>query len=410
MRPIRRIMARMSDLRAIVDELSDRIRPHYSRFLAGRDEQCLLTGHSHQAWPDISREAQLACWDDAATLVDGKWGKVLGEVLPEFQAQVTGRLGAERPQDLCLAPNTHELVYRLASCFPSDGRVVTSDSEFHSLRRQLTRLAEDGLQVTRVPVEGEGGPETFAERFCAALESQRPDWCAVSQVFFTTSRVLTDLPAILQTAAALGIPALVDTYHAYNVIEIEAAAWPGTVFVTGGGYKYAQTGEGACWLHLPADASAFRPRTTGWFADFANLEAPPEAQVTYAQDGFRFMGATFDPSGLYRGVWTQRWMDQLGLTPERLQAHARASTQHLVDRYDELDLAGRGVELASPRDPAARGAFVSLRTPKAVSLSASLREAGVHTDARGDLLRFGPAPYTQSRELDQGIETLLALL
>lgn len=399
----------MSDAGAPIDELARRIRPHYARFLSGRDEQCVLTAHSHQAWPDISREGQLACWDDAAALVDGKWTKVFEEILPSFQAHVAARLGTRRCSDIAVAVNTHELVYRLASCFSPAGPVVTTDSEFHSLRRQLDRLEEDGLRVTRVSVEGDGGPERFAERFCAALDAERPAWAALSHVLFTTARVITDLPVILAHAAELGVPVLVDTYHGFNALEMDVDAWPGQVFVVGGGYKYAQTGEGACWMLLPEDASDLRPRHTGWFADFAHLDQPQHT-VGYGQGGFRFMGATFDPSGLYRGLWTLRWMDQMKLSPRILREQSLRGTRRIIERFDALELASRGVTLASPREDAARGGFVSFRTDRAGALSAQLREAGVHTDSRADLLRFGPAPYTLAWEIDQGVETLAALV
>jgi kynureninase len=47
------------------------LAPHYDRFdVANR---LLLTGHSHQAWPDVAFDAQLQAWTDAATYVDDKW-------------------------------------------------------------------------------------------------------------------------------------------------------------------------------------------------------------------------------------------------------------------------------------------------------------------------------------------------
>ena len=46
---------------------------HYSRFHVGH--RLLLTGHSHQAWPDVGFEAQQRAWLDAAEFVDEKWEK-----------------------------------------------------------------------------------------------------------------------------------------------------------------------------------------------------------------------------------------------------------------------------------------------------------------------------------------------
>ena len=48
-----------------------RSRPHYRALRRG--DRLLLTGHSHQAWPDVGFEAQAEAWLDAAELVDEKW-------------------------------------------------------------------------------------------------------------------------------------------------------------------------------------------------------------------------------------------------------------------------------------------------------------------------------------------------
>jgi kynureninase len=392
---------------AEIDALAARLRSHYARFLAPLGDDVLLTGHSHQAWPDVSREGHMAAWDDAARLIDDKWGRILGEILPAFQERVAARLGSSRPRDIAIAPNTHELVYRLASCFSPASTVLTTDAEFHSMHRQLARLAEDGLRVITVPTDPAGD---FGERFLAAIETHRPDWAALSQVLFTDARVITALPSILAAMAASATPVLVDVYHAFNVTELNVDAWPGQVFVTGGGYKYAQTGEGACWMLLPGDAARFRPRQTGWFAHFAGLEARAAA-VDYGPGGQRFFGATFDAAGIYRGLWVLRWMDEMGLTPAVLAAHARARTQRIIDAFDAHDL-GRpdaraaGLRLATPRAPAERGGFVALASPRAADLGAALRGAGVHTDVRGPMLRLGPAPYTTCAEIDRAMDHL----
>ena len=50
---------------------SNALAPHYSRFRVS--ERLLLTGQSHQAWPDCGFEAQAEAWLDAARYVDDKW-------------------------------------------------------------------------------------------------------------------------------------------------------------------------------------------------------------------------------------------------------------------------------------------------------------------------------------------------
>ena len=51
--------------------------PHYSRFAVS--ERLLLTGHSHQAWPDRGFDGQQAAWQDAARFVDDKWDQAFAQ-------------------------------------------------------------------------------------------------------------------------------------------------------------------------------------------------------------------------------------------------------------------------------------------------------------------------------------------
>lgn len=390
-----------------IDRLAHELRPHYARFLEPREGEVLLTGHSHQAWPEAGRAGQLEAWDDAARFIDSKWERVFGEILPELQTRLATRLGSTRPGDLALAPNTHELVYRLLSCFPTNARVLTTDSEFHSLDRQLRRSAEDGLEVRRVTVETDG--LAFADRFLAEMASFEPQLAALSHVFFTHSRVVERLPEILAEAARRGIPVLVDTYHSFSALPLDVDAWRGEVFVTGGGYKYAQLGEGVCFLLLPAEANRFRPRHTGWMANFEGLSGA-RGDVRYGSGGFRFFGATFDPTPWYRALHVLRWLDGRGLDAAALRAASLLRTGRIIARYDELNLGSRGLGLATPRAETARGAFVAFRHPHASKLREELRQRGIHTDARHDLLRLGPAPYTTTAELDRALEVLSELL
>jgi kynureninase len=386
---------------ATIDALAARLRPHYSRFLGGLNGDILMTAHSHQAWPDVSRAAQLQAWDDAASLVDQKWAKVFSEIIPKFQNHVAHRIGSHRPSDIAIAGSTHELVNRLLSCFPLQSKILTSTAEFHSLRRQLTRLTEDGAAITWIDAQS----PAFCDRFCEAIIAEKPDLIALSYVFFTNAEILIDLPQILALAAEKDIPVLVDLYHGFNTVEISVDEWPGQIFVVGGGYKYAQSGEGVCWMSLPQDAADFRPRNTGWFADFEHLESEVDA-IQYGPGGQRFLGATFDPTALYRANAVMDWMDHMNLDVKTLRAQASRQTSLLLERFDAIGLEDSGFSLASPRKASKRASFLSLRHPDAALICQDLLKAGLRTDARNDLLRFGPGPYTTSAECCRAMEIL----
>src|SRR5687767_15773366 len=84
---------------------------HYSRFRVS--ERLLLTGHSHQAWPDVGFEAQQRAWLDAAEHVDDKWDQAAARAA--LVRAGFARLLGDRPEHLALGQNTHELVTRWLS-------------------------------------------------------------------------------------------------------------------------------------------------------------------------------------------------------------------------------------------------------------------------------------------------------
>ena len=116
----------------------------FQRFLAANPGKQHFACHSHHYWPDVTREATLAYWDDSARLVDDKWALVFGEKVPKVQRQIANLLGLQAASQIVFAPNTHELLYRLLSCFDLQQplKVLSSDSEFHSFSRQIKRFAE----------------------------------------------------------------------------------------------------------------------------------------------------------------------------------------------------------------------------------------------------------------------------
>jgi kynureninase len=378
------------------------LRAAYSRFLA--PPRILLTGHSHQAWPDVAREAMTEAFDDAARYADDKWEKAVFSRIESVGARVLERMGFDRDDPITFGKSTHELVYRLLSCLPlhERPRIVTTQSEFHSLHRQLARLAEAGAAVEWVDTLPR---EALADRLLAAL-TPGTAMVAFSAVLFEDAYVVPRLGEILARAVEIGAIVLVDAYHAFNVVPLAWGPAASQIFVTAGGYKYAGFGEGVCWLRSPR-GSTLRPLYTGWFADFASLAAPRSTAVAYGEGGARFSGATFDPASFYRADVTLAHWDHFGLDPARLRAVSLRQTTRILDR---LDAAGTAGEVLSARDPERRGGFVTLRSPRAGAVVERLRERGVFVDARGDRLRLGPAPYLRDDELDRASDLVIEAL
>jgi kynureninase len=53
-----------------------------------------------------------------------------------------------------------------------------------------------------------------------------------------------------------------------------------------------------------------------------------------------------------------------------------------------------------------RGGFLAIRTNEAIDVAHRLRRHGVHSDARGNVLRLGPAPYLRDDQLRDAIRVL----
>jgi kynureninase len=382
------------------------LRAAYSRFLDGG--RVLLTGHSHQAWPDVARAALAQSFDDAARFVDDKWAEA---IFPKAQAVgegVLARLGFDRGDAIAFGKSTHELVYRLLTCLPLQERprIVTTQSEFHSLRRQLTRLAEEGARVEWVAAQPRA---ELADRLLDALVPGTA-MLALSAVLFDDAFVVPRLGEIAAKAVSVGAIVLVDAYHAFNVVPLSFGPAQEHLYVTAGGYKYAGFGDGVCWLRIPA-GGALRPVYTGWFADFGALSGPPDGRVAYGPGGARFAGATFDASALYRAHAVLEHWERFGLGPEALRAISTRQTRRIMDG---LDAHGHASLIVAPRDDARRGGFVAVRAGNdgggADHIVARLRGEGVLVDARNETLRLGPAPYLTDDEIDRGVSAVARAL
>lgn len=382
-------------MKDVVDDLAA-LRGAYSRFLA--PDRVLLSGHSHQAWPDVVRDAMGTFFDDSARWVDDKWGEAIFPRAAEVGEKLLARMGFEPGDAIAFGRSTHELVFRLLTALPPapKPRIVTTTSEFHSLYRQLSRIVEAGWAdvewVEARPREG------LAERLLRAL-TPGTTMLALSAVLYEDAHVVPRLGELLARAAEIGAIPLVDAYHAFNVVPLAWGPAREATFVTAGSYKYAGFGEGLCWLRTPQGCT-LRPVYTGWFADFGSLTAERTGVIAYGDGGARFAGATFDASAFYRAEAGLAHWERFGLDVARLRAISLRQTARIIAALDE---AGRGSSVASAREPDRRGGFVAVRHAAAPAIAERLRARGVLVDARGDLLRLGPAPYVSDEEIDRGV-------
>jgi selenocysteine lyase/cysteine desulfurase len=379
----------------------------FSRSLGADPTRLHFAAHSHHLWPDASFDGHVQAWNDAAALADRKWDKVMDEVWPEAQGHVARELGTDDPGAIVFSCNTHDFLTRLVTAAPRIGaqlRVLTTDGEFHSARRQFARWEEEGwISLEKVATEPF---DTFTERFLSASRRGEHDLILVSQVLFGSGRIFAGVDQLAAVGRPEGPWVIVDGYHAFMALQRPLNGSSGrTAFCLGGGYKYAMSGEGCAFMHAPAGFGP-RPPVTGWFAEFEDLSLPP-GRVGYAKDATRFLGATFDPSALYRFTAVQRMLIANGLTTARISDHvARLQTQ-LLDGIGGTALGQ--AELLNPLDGAPHARFLAFRTPNAQRWYKELKGQNCITDVRGDVLRIGFAIYQDEQDVDRLIGLLSKL-
>ncbi|MFO1254403.1 MAG: class V aminotransferase [Sphingomonadaceae bacterium] len=362
----------------------------FSRALGAAPGRLHFAAHSHHLWPDASFEGQMQAWNDAALLADLKWDKIFAEVIPEARQHIARELALPDPGTIAFAPNTHDFLVRIVSALPMERpRVLASDGEFHSFRRQSLRWAEAGrIALTTVPLE----------QVASDARSGQIDLVFTSQVQFNSGRVLDGIERLAELARPEGPWVVIDGYHGFMASPTDLSAVADRVFYLAGGYKYAMAGEGACFLHAPPGFGP-RPEVTGWYAAFDDLAAP-QGGVGFAPDGRRFLGSTFDPSGIYRFNTVQRMLKAEGLTTKAISAHCdRLKTRFLA--ADPLP----GLALIS--QPEAR--FLALKGSEAPAVHAGLSTGSVVTDLRGDVLRIGFGLYQDEADVDRLIEVIANL-
>jgi selenocysteine lyase/cysteine desulfurase len=375
-------------------------KPLFAKSLAAAPGRLHFAAHSHHLWPDASFEGQVECWEDAAARADTKWDKVMDEVWVEAQGHVAAQHGTGDPSAIVFASNTHDFLVRLQAACPRKAggplRVLTSDGEFHSARRQFARWAESGdIQLTKIAAEPY---DDFTSRFLGAAGSGEFDLILISQVMFNNGQIFHDVRQLAAMARPEGPWVAIDGYHAFMAIEAPVdRATAASAFYLGGGYKYAMAGEGMGFMHCPPGFGE-RPPVTGWFAEFGELTAPPGSQVGYTRDAMRFMGATFDPSALYRFNAIQRMLKENGIATDRVAAKVAGLQDRMLEEIAATALGE--AELLNRPGHGPRARFLAFRDSRTQRWCAELLAKNCITDVRGDVIRVGFGLYHDEKDVE----------
>lgn len=366
----------------------------YSEFIKRNPQVKHFAAHSHHYWPDVTRDAMLEYWEDSAQYVDKKWNVILGEKVPETQKLMAQFLSFPRPRDIVFSSNTHDFVVRLLSCldYSKKPRILTTDSEFYSFERQMRRLEEDNLvEIVRIPTEPFHDLE---DRLLHEIRTQNWDMIFLSHVFFNSGVALRRVPELAEATPPDTLFVL-DGYHSYFALPVNLSEIGKKIFFMAGGYKYAQSGEGACFMTLPENCQ-LRPKITSWFADMAGLENFSDF-VGYSNDGYRFAGATMDYTSVYRMRAVLKLFSRHQITPEQIHNYVQKQQKLFLDHIEDAHHPQFKIsKLVWRGDLKDHGHFLSFdfgSSEKTTEIYNDLKRKNILTDYRKSRLRFGFALY-----------------
>lgn len=326
---------------------------------------------------------------------------------PERLGDEIGRiaLGAA-PGQTVVGDSTSVLLYKairaaLGAAEAGRHEIVYAAGDFPTDRFLLQGIAvESGAHLVPLSAPHDGG--ITAEQVAAAV-TERTAVVVLSHVAYRSAYV-TDLAAATAVAHAAGALTVWDLSHSVGAMPLYLDAW-GADLAVGCTYKYLNGGPGA-----PAFVYARR-------ALLPNLAQPVQGWMGAAQPFA--MGERYEPDAGIRRFLSGTppilsmlpvadmlaVIDEAGMTA--IRAKSRLLTSHVLDVFD-AELAGLGVRLASPRDPALRGSHVTLDHPAFAEIVPALQRRGVIPDFRGpDGLRVGLSPLSTSfAELQTGLDAV----
>jgi kynureninase len=279
-----------------------------------------------------------------------------------------------------------------------DRRVVLSDSGnfptdlymADGLLRSLGRGHE--LRI----VEPEAVAAAIDERVAAVM---------LTEVDYRTGR-LHDMAAVTRLAHASGAVAIWDLAHSAGALPVDLAGCRAE-FATGCTYKYLNGGPGApAFIYVRPDLiETTRPALSGWMgheAPFAfDLDYRPSPAIERMRVG--------TPPVIQMSILETALEVWNGVSMQALRARSIELTELFIRQVEKRC---PGLELASPRDPTARGSQVSFRFSEGYAVMQALIARGVIGDFRApDTMRFGFTPlYIDEQDVLSAVDTLAAIM
>ena len=388
-------------------DAADPLAAFRDEFILGADDVAYLDGNSLGRPPRAAATA-------LAGAVEGAWAGRLIRAWTEGWMDVPlalgDRIGAllgAAPGQTAVADSTTVCFYKAASAAldarPGRDEIVTDRGNFPTDRYALESIAaQRDLRIRWIePADPTHGPS--AQEVARAV-GEHTALVTFTHVDYRTAAIL-DMAQITRVAHDSGALTLWDLCHSVGAVPVSLDE-DGADLAVGCTYKYLCGGPGSpAFVYVREEhQQTLRQPIWGWLG---RRDSFAMEQGYVPADGIRAFLSGTPPilalAALEAGV---EIVERAGVP--RIRAKGIALTEYAIALADTLP----AVAVASPRDPARRGAHVALAHPDAQELCRQLAARGVLADFRTpDVIRFGLSPLTTRHvEVWDGVEALRALL
>jgi len=303
-------------------------------------------------------------------------------------------------EDIAVLGSVSDAASAIASALRFDaGRpeVVTSTLDFPSICHVWLAQQPRGAQVRLVAAEA-GRTDTGAR--IAAAVNERTALVSVSQACFYDGQIV-DIAATGRAARAQGAIQFVDAYQSAGSIAIDVRAQEVDILAAGA-QKYLLGIPGIAFLYVrPELARQLVPTVTGWFGRVDPFAFDP-AQLDFADSATRFNTGT--PPMMCASVAraSMALLNEIGVPA--IEAYLQQLSAVAIEEAARLDL-----EVASPLDPAAKGANTAIRVANAAAVQAQMLQSGYVVSARNDVIRIAPHFYNTADDVVGALRELARL-
>ena len=341
-------------------------------------------------------EAAVANFLDSWRTLGSPWDRWVGEV-ERLRAAVAGMIGADA-DEVAVMPNASTAIAAIATAlaFDADRRdVVLGEFEFPTMTHAWLAQQRRGARITWVKALGETLP---VEHYAACIDEQTLIVPATHVCFRNGYRL--DIPRLAAVCRERGAYCMLDDYQRTGTAPLDVHAL-GVDFMVTGALKYLIGPPGVAFLYVRRELiERLEPLSTGWFGrvdPFAfNID-----RLDWSLSARRFEAGSPPVPIVYAATAGIELLRTVG------PAAIEAQIARLVERFVRGARA-RGVEVATPDDPGARGPLVVVRSADAATLVRRLEGRGIIASARGTGLRVSFHAYNTEQDVDAVLEALAA--